>query len=320
MKYYYTITSNSIGLFSRLLVAAVFLISLAACSLTTERQPLEVKTVTPLTDVSSVPESLVTMGSLKLLSLNLAHGRKDGINQIFQSRQTIRNNLDDIADILKQTRPDLVALQEADGPSRWSGNFDHVAHLAEQADYPWYSRASHASGWLYHYGTALLSRGPFTDVIGHAFEPTPPTMTKGFVLAQIQWQPDNDAKSAILIDIVSVHLDFSRKKVREQQINEMTQVLSGRNNPVIILGDFNSDWFSKEQVIKKLAEQSHLQVYRPDAADLGTYHSNGRRLDWIMISNELEFKNYTVLADVVSDHSAVIAEVGLRQVQVASDK
>ena len=29
--------------------------------------------------------------------------------------------------------PDVVALQEADGPSGWSGNFDHVATLARQA-------------------------------------------------------------------------------------------------------------------------------------------------------------------------------------------
>jgi hypothetical protein len=39
-----------------------------------------------------------------------------------------------------------------------------------------------------------------------------------------------------------------------------------------------------------------------------------------MISNELEFKNYAVLDDVLSDHSAVIAEVGLRQVQIVSSK
>jgi endonuclease/exonuclease/phosphatase family metal-dependent hydrolase len=63
-------------------------------------------------------------------------------------------------------------------------------------------------------------------------------------------------------------------------------------------------------VIRKLIRRSGLQAYRPEALDLGTYGS--RRLDWILISADLEFNSYKVLPDVVSDHRGVVAEIGMK--------
>lgn len=248
-------------------------------------------------------------GTLKVLTLNVAHGRKEGVNQLFQSEQRIRNNLAEVATILKQTEADIVALQEADGPSRWSGNFDHVGLLAKQANYPSYSRASHAKSWLYDYGTALLIRGNFTEVLGHAFPPSPPTLTKGLLLGQIAWQPSDENIPPVLVDVISVHLDFSRKSVRQQQITEIMSLLANRNNPVIILGDFNSEWFDDVSVVREIAQRCGLHAYQPVADDLGTYRKSNRRLDWILISDELEFTHYTVKPDIMSDHYAVVAEV-----------
>jgi endonuclease/exonuclease/phosphatase family metal-dependent hydrolase len=52
-----------------------------------------------------------------------------------------------------------------------------------------------------------------------------------------------------------------------------------------------------------------LRAYRPAAQELGTYKGT-KRLDWILISQELSFVDYTVLPDVVSDHLAVLATIG----------
>ena len=71
--------------------------------------------------------------TLKVMSLNLAHGRKDSINQFLVSGEQTRQNLDDIAEVLKQRDIDVLAVQEADAPSRWSGGFDHVAELSRQS-------------------------------------------------------------------------------------------------------------------------------------------------------------------------------------------
>jgi endonuclease/exonuclease/phosphatase family metal-dependent hydrolase len=259
---------------------------------------------------SRSPQIAYTVDPLKVMSLNIAHGRKDGMNQLLLSGTTIRNNLDDIALVLVQSGADIVALQEADVPSRWSGNFDHIALLAEKADYAAVASTPHASSWLFNYGTAILSHAAFTETLNYTFEPSPPTMNKGFTLAQIVWQPQGEEQPPVLLDIVSVHLDFSRKQVRESQIREITQALAGRDNPTIILGDFNSDWLADELVVRALADDNKLKGYRPSADDLGTYPSGDKRLDWILISETLEFISYEVLPDVLSDHKAVVAEIG----------
>ncbi len=266
-----------------------------------------------LTGEPVVPEKDYFQGPLKVVTLNTAHGRKTAFSQFFLSWQTIHNNLEDISEVLKATAADIVALQEADGPSWWSGNFDHVALLAKEAGFPWYSRAGHMDTWSLHYGTALLARRPYLETRGHRFKASWPTPAKGFLMGRFGWYPRGQPPlKPSFVDVVSVHLDFSRQMVRARQIEEMRTVLAGRNNPLIILGDFNSDWLADDSVVRELAGQSGLQVYRPEASDLGTYGANRRRLDWILISADLEFLSYRVLPEILSDHRAVVAEIGLR--------
>jgi endonuclease/exonuclease/phosphatase family metal-dependent hydrolase len=261
-----------------------------------------------------IPPTMVSRATLKVMTLNLAHGRKDGLNQLFISEPVIRSNLGEIAAFLDKTGADVVALQEADAPSLWSGNFDHVALLAEQAGYPVFESSNQAGSWFFSYGTALLSRVSLSGVLHHTFSPSPPTMNKGYTLGQIVWQAN--AGEPVLVDVISVHLDFSRKSVREQQSAELSETLAGRGNPMIIMGDFNSDWFADEEVVRALAERAGLQVYQPEAGNLATYHSSTRRLDWILISEQLEFVSFEVLPDILSDHSAVMAEI---RMQVSSE-
>lgn len=249
---------------------------------------------------------------LTILTLNIAHGRKDAFNQIFLSKKKISQNLLDIADVIRSQNADVVALQEADGPSRWSGNFDHVAFIADQAGYSWFYRAAHADSWFFNYGTAILSRLPIIETVEHTFKPSPPTFNKGFLLGRVMWNPNPDVERTVAIDIVSVHLDFSSKKVRRKQINEIADILLTRSSPMIILGDFNSEWFADDSVVKRLADKAHLKVYQPDATNLQTYLKGGKRLDWILLSNELDFVSHEVLPNVISDHQVVVATVALK--------
>jgi endonuclease/exonuclease/phosphatase family metal-dependent hydrolase len=248
---------------------------------------------------------------LKVLSLNVAHGRKDAWSQIFVSKKQIRRNLTEIADLLRRHNADVVALQEADGPSGWSGGFDHVAFIAEHAGYPWHYRAAHVTNWFSTYGTALLSRLPMSEIKEHTFAPSPPTFNKGFLMGRLRLPLGSGENREASIDIVSVHLDFSRRRVRQQQIREMTRELEGRGSPLIILGDFNSEWLADESVVRRLAEDTRMKVYTPDAPDLQSYPKRGTRLDWILVTKNLDFVSYAVLPDIVSDHRAVVATIRL---------
>lgn len=245
------------------------------------------------------------VGFFRVVCLNLAHGRKDGPNQLLQRRDAIRSNLDEVVALLHREMPDLVALQEADGPSVWSGGFDHVRHVAEKAGFPFFVRGEHVKGLKLSYGTAVLSRVPLKDTISITFDPSPPSFPKGFLLATATIPPGID------IDVISVHLDFLRAAVRRAQVRQIVAQVLPRRRPLVVLGDFNCDWSEENSALRELARALELTAYRPDAANLATFPLTSERLDWVLISGELEFRSYEVLSDVVSDHRAVVAEIAV---------
>ena len=284
------------------------------CSMFTNPSPVEQRTAA--LEVQHVSTSdqpakmrLADNSTIKILSLNLAHGRKDSFSQFQVSEARTRENLLEIAQFLKRENADIVTLQEADKPSRWSGNFDHVEFIAREAGYPWYTHGSHSNNWIANYGTAVMSYFPIVRGYGFDFNPTPPSTRKGFTLAEIEWKPETDNERKITIDVISVHLDFSSRSKRIEQINDMRQVLGGRANPVIVVGDFNSGWVKGEQELQALTNKRNLKAYLPEANHLNTY--SDARLDWILISEEFIFCKYYNALDVLSDHLAVISELRL---------
>ena len=281
--------------------------SLFSVPLSTEQRTLEIEVQqTSAVDQASYQRAPGS-STLRLLSLNMAHGRKDSFSQFFVSEADIRRNLDDIIEFLKRQNADVVTLQEADSPSWWSGDFDHVELLAREAGYAWYTHANHVDNLFGTYGTAVLSRFPITRGYRIDFNPTPPTTRKGFTLAEIEWHPGNTTDDSLTIDVLSVHLDFSRRSKRIEQIDDMKEVLGQRSNPAIVLGDFNSTWADGERQLQALANSSRLKSHRPDANHLYTYFEE--RFDWILIAEEFEFCHYYVASDILSDHRAVISEI-----------
>jgi endonuclease/exonuclease/phosphatase family metal-dependent hydrolase len=73
------------------------------------------------------------------------------------------------------------------------------------------------------------------------------------------------------------------------------------------MGDFNEQWRSEDSVVRRLVEEAGMKAYQPESDDLPTYKS--KRLDWILVSRELEFVRYQVLGEEVSDHRMVTAEL-----------
>jgi endonuclease/exonuclease/phosphatase family metal-dependent hydrolase len=246
---------------------------------------------------------------LKVLSLNLAHGRGEALHQALEDRQTIEANLDAIAEVLRRERPDVAAFQEADGPSRWSGGFNHVEYLAGRAELPQFARGEHVHGLGLSYGTALASRHRLADAEAVTFPPSPPTFSKGFTVGTVAWPGRLDLQ----VDVVSVHLDFARESVRRKQIELMAEKLAHRKRPLVVMGDFNGDWSDANGPLRLLAQRLNLQAYRPDAPGMETFPTTNARLDWILISSPLEFVEYRVLSDRVSDHRALVAVLGVEQ-------
>ena len=246
---------------------------------------------------------------LRLVTLNVAHGRKRGPHQILQPRARLEQNLRDVAAALLHASPDVVALQEADGPSSWSGRFDHVATIAEMARLEHHFRGDHGLFRLgdleLQYGTALLSRQELGDPESHAFDKNWRD-TKGFVVARVEVPQWGDLD----VDVVSVHLDSLAHHVRRRQSGHMAEVIRSRSRPTILLGDLNSDARATQAMLEQELGLRHCPVSRTP-----TYPAIRplRRLDWVLVSDEIDFAcQHVVLPHRVSDHLAVVADLKLR--------
>lgn len=280
---------------------------LAACATTADKAatlvgPVSVSTPMPVTSVAAAAP-----GELTVMTLNIAHARGDGFHQLFQRTDTTIDNLNAIRDLLSQQAPDVVALQEADGPSFWSGNFDHVAYLAETSAFTHHVRAENVRAPQLSYGTALLSGSELSEALAVNFQPGLSPLSKGFVVSTIRWP----GAPQLQIDVVSLHLDPFNASLRRQQAAELVDTLRLRGRPVILMGDFNTDWQAEDSVLRRTAEALSLRTFQPHNAQLQTFPALGKRLDWILISEHFEFLSHAILPHPLSDHRGVMARIRL---------
>ncbi len=246
-------------------------------------------------------------GVLRVMTLNLAHGRGTASHQVGLRRGRFAENLMAAGRVLAREAPDVAALQEADGPSVWSGHFDHVDAVGRFAGFDSVYRGTHAEvGWpgVTDYGTALLATTPLHGARSVAFDRNWRD-SKGFVVATVEVPALGE------VDVVSVHLDFLRAGVREQQVEAMVAELADRGRPLVVLGDLNCD---RDAVAWGwLASALELRA-GPPASLAPTYpsHRPHSRIDWVLVSPSLEIRSQRVVPDAVTDHLAIVAEIGAR--------
>ena len=280
------------------------LLLLASCSLTGHQTEPVIRThVDTKTGGQIAQDNRATR--LSVMTLNMAHGRGDSFHQLFQSTDTTRSNLHTIADLLQREAPDVVSLQEADSRSLWNGNFDHVDFLAEKGSFSQSVRGTHVDGPGLAYGTALVAKLKLDNPQAVTFEPGLLPLPKGFVVSTVNW-PGNEC---IQVDIASVHLDFLSESTRRKQATQLIATLRDRNRPVIVMGDFNTDWQQPDSAVRLIASELGLHSYQPNNESLATFPVFGERLDWILVSPGINFLSYRVVGEVVSDHLGVFSEL-----------
>jgi len=282
---------------------------LAACASTGVNTPPEVQHHNSYSYTPTSSSNPAGVDSLRVMTLNMAHARGTGINQMLQSSEEARQNLDRIAVLLNQQSVDIVSLQEVDYQSTWNGNFDHVGFLAEKANFQHSVSGSHVNSMGLDYGTALVAKLDLGDPESTIFTTTEISSPKGFVVSSISWP----GKSCIEVDIVSAHLDFASEQTRREQAAEIIASLNQRNRPVILMGDFNTGWHRETTAIRILAEALDLHSYAPDDESLVTFPKHTRRLDWILVSPEINFDSYQVIQTVVSDHLGIVSDMSINR-------
>lgn len=261
------------------------------------------------TESKKIPfsEEPVNRKTVRVMTLNLAHGRGTDFSQLLLSEKKIRSNLYRVSEVVKEVNPDLVGFQEADGPSFWSGRYDHVRQISEKSGFPFFIHGFHVDAPYLSYGTAIASKLEMKEPVFTTFETSPFSPPKGFSAVSFQWPGTDQA-----VDVIVLHLDFMSESSRNRQIDEIAAFAGKRGQRHrIVMGDFNSSWDNENSSVKNLCSLLKLKAYRPDEKTPVTFPLSGRRIDWILVSDNLDFRSYRVLDDMISDHLAVFGEIEL---------
>ena len=241
---------------------------------------------------------------LIIMTLNMGHGRGASLHQLIQSRRNITVNAERIADVIKREKIDITALQEVDGPALWNGGLDLIEHLAEISGYPHGIWTKNVETAALSYGTALLSDAAYSHAESYTFKARPFILPKGFTVGLFRISEQTNKHVAV----VSAHLAPLLPVMRRIQARVMIENLKSLDYPLIIAGDFNCG-YNEKSAVKLIADELNLKVWKPESSELGTHFPGNRRLDWVMISEELDFIEYKVIKDKLSDHNAVKAVI-----------
>ena len=246
--------------------------------------------------------------AFSVLTLNIGHGRGASLHQLIQSRAGITGNTQNIDDVIIREKIDIAALQEVDGPGFWNGGLDLIERIAENSGMPHGIWTKNVETPALSYGTALLSDLPYLSAESYTFKARPFILPKGFTVGLFRISEKSDTH----ICVVSLHLAPVLPAMRRRQTKIIMDILKQVDYPLVICGDFNCGW-NENSAVRQMAEGLGLKAWNPEEKGLSTHHTGNRRLDWILISEELEFTGYSVLDDRLSDHSAVKAVIRYKQ-------
>ncbi|MFW5698864.1 MAG: endonuclease/exonuclease/phosphatase family protein [Planctomycetota bacterium] len=236
------------------------------------------------------------------MSWNIAHGRGRAFHQLLAATPRIERNLQRMGAAIAAQEADLIALQEVDAASWWSGGLDQLEHL-RRADPPWQSTHGLLADDLgLRYGTAILSRMPLSDTRSLVWAAGWYAPAKGATIARVQL---NGARA---ITFVSLHLHFVASVRRERQLKQLIACLASAPRPLVLAGDFNGGWVEGTGVVARIAEALDLRCPDPETLS-ATHPATGTTIDWILWSAPLECVGARVLANDLSDHRPVVVDL-----------
>ena len=219
----------------------------------------------------------------------------------------------DVVKSLKKLKPDVLALVEVDTGSIRNRGEDEVKYIShgtklnnfvEKVKYP-------LEGWLrlFHFipildrqANAVLSKYKFYDVKYHVFHEG----TKRMVI-------EVSLKCPKKVTLLIAHLALG-PSTRAMQINELIGIVNSIDNPVILMGDFNT--FNGTKEVSDLLSKTHLSdKIGLDKDDLPLTEPSWnpcRRLDYILTSRGVHVNNYKVLKFPFSDHLPLMVDFDVK--------
>ncbi|MBC8405084.1 MAG: endonuclease/exonuclease/phosphatase family protein [Planctomycetes bacterium] len=233
--------------------------------------------------------------SVVVLSYNIHHG--EGNDGVF--------DLQRLADVIRDSNADLVALQEVDVKTDRANGVNQATELARLTGmHCYFGRSIHFSNG--EYGDAVLSRWRI-EVEERIPLPAAPNHEKRVAVAITVTVPSTQQK----IRFVSTHLDHTEDPAdRIAQAKALCGMIFPGSDPTILAGDLNAQPGS--------APIQVFEQYLESAAPVGllTFPAEKpvKQIDWIFLTAENEWKVHriaTIDEKIASDHLPLLAEISL---------
>ncbi|GAA3552854.1 endonuclease/exonuclease/phosphatase family protein [Snuella lapsa] len=232
---------------------------------------------------------------VRVLTYNIYHGETVDTDKKF--------DLDLLAKIIGDTRPDLVAMQEVDFKTKRARNFDLVTELGQRTKLvPLFGKAMAFDGG--EYGEGILSRYTFLTTQNHALNAREGKEPRAALEVKIV------LKSGDTIRFVATHLDHTKDETdRIMQANELNAIFSD-NMPTIMAGDLNA--LPESETIKILSKKWTSSFL--DNAPTFPAIDPKKKIDYILYKPEGRWRvleTHVIDEKKASDHRPVLSVLEL---------
>lgn len=233
----------------------------------------------------SQPSTATADAPLRILTFNIHHGEgMDG-----------RLDLERIAAVIRESRADIVGLQEVDRGVERTARRDIVKELADLTGlhYAFGKNIDLQGG---DYGNALLSRFAIVSEGNRPLEPVGGGEQRGVLQTVLDVQ---GRRLLVLVTHLDHRADSAQRPRSAEEIKAM--IAAWGDGPLVLMGDFNDGPDSRaHQTLTTVAADAWEQVGTGDGFTIPV-SSPRRRIDWILLRG-LDPVEGTVIQTDASDH------------------
>ncbi len=219
-------------------------------------------------------------------------------------------SLPSIANVIKETNADIIAIQEVDRYFGERSQFvDQARELAKLVGYHYTFGANlnlkPAPGQVENrqYGTAILSKYPIID--SKNIHLSSDGEQRGLLIGKVNVR-------GVHLTVFNTHLGLSHVE-RMGQVEEIIEISSYYNEPTVLMGDLNAEPKSKE--LERLQTGLNVVDTFKDVVEANTYpvlHPT-KRIDYILTSSDVTYKNSNVHYSESSDHLPIVVDITLKR-------
>lgn len=207
-------------------------------------------------------------------------------------------NLQRIISFIRTVDPDIIGLVEVDSGSYRSSNYCQAERIARELGYDFVVETKYCNNSIVHkvpiirqQSNALLSRLAIVDCSFHYF-------TQGVKRLIIQAE-----LKQIVIFVVHLSLKYRH---RQNQLEQLYSLVKNTDKEIIIAGDFNTFWGSRE--LKLFLAATGLNNANSAGSPSHPSHAPHRQIDFILHSSGIHIDTFSIPDIQLSDHSPLICD------------